>query len=150
MNEAKTATAAVREFNRFYTKILGLLDPRFLGSPYSLTEARVLYELAHDANCTAKAIRAAIGVDAGYLSRILDSFIGAGLIEKMPSPHDGRSRVLRLTRAGEAAFARLDEAQEGSVEVLISKLARREREELVRHMRRIRELLDEVGHMKGG
>lgn len=136
--------AGVREFNRFYTRIIGLLDRHFLNSPYSLTEARVLYELAHGRNRTAKAIRSATGIDAGYLSRIVESFIAAGLVGKTRDRDDARYQVLELTRAGKAAFSRLEEAQRGSVEAVVSRLSSESRLELVDHMVRIRGLLSDI------
>lgn len=149
MNGSK-AIAAIREFNRFYTKVIGLLDRHFLASPYSLAEARVLYELAQGESSTATAIRAETGLDAGYLSRILDAFAKSGLIERTRSPDDGRARVLSLTRTGQAAFTALDEAQNHSVEAQLDRLTARQREELVQHMRRIRELLRDEAAGAGG
>ena len=150
MSAAKLAVDSIRDFNRFYTKVIGLLDRHFLASPYSLTEARVIYELGQRGASTATAIRSETGLDAGYLSRILDSFAEAKLIERTRSPDDGRARVLSLTRTGRAAFAALDEAQNRAVEAQLARLDARQREELVHHMQRIKELLRDSAEDRGG
>src|SRR5262249_44903874 len=100
--------AAVRRFNRFYTAQIGLLQEGYLRSPYSLTEARVLYELAHRERPTATALSQELDVDAGYLSRILRGFEKRGLIDRTQSKTDGRRSLLALTRKGKAAFAPLN------------------------------------------
>jgi DNA-binding MarR family transcriptional regulator len=141
----ESAVESVRDFNRFYTGFIGLLGKRFLDSPYSLTEARVLYEIAHRDGIAAKAIVGAMDIDAGHLSRILDSLIAAGLVEKSPSSTDGRSKTLALTRKGKAAFAKLDAAQGAAVAVYVERLSGRQRAELVRHMEGIRILLEGAG-----
>src|SRR5262245_36246486 len=95
----------IRSFNRFYTNIIGLLDQHLLDSPFSLTEGRVLYEICNTENCSAKRIRDNLVIDEGYLSRILDIFTKRGLIKKMPSPKDGRSRIILPTEKGKKEFA---------------------------------------------
>jgi DNA-binding MarR family transcriptional regulator len=139
--QRRTAIARVRAFNRFYTRILGLLGRRFLDSRYSLTETRVLYEIARGGLCTATGIRAETGIDPGYLSRILDSFRRRGLVSRTTGGGDGRYRLLRLTPTGTAVFARLNAAQDRSIEALVRGLSRRECEELVGHMEGIKKLL---------
>src|SRR5215813_279177 len=91
--------AAMRSFNRFYTKQIGVLQEGLLDSPGSLTESRVLYELAHRERPTATELGAELGLDAAYLSRILRKFEQQGLIEKLPSESDGRQTLLNLTEA---------------------------------------------------
>src|SRR3989442_2803600 len=98
---------AVRRFNRFYTRQIGLLQETLLRSPFSLTEARVLYELGNRAPTHATALGQELGLDAGYLSRILRGFERRGLLERAPSKTDGRQSVLGLTRRARAASATL-------------------------------------------
>jgi DNA-binding MarR family transcriptional regulator len=121
-----------------------LLDRHFLESRYSLTEVRVLYEIAHGEICTAKAIRAEVGIDAGYLSRILVSFIKGGLVKRTPALEDKRYQVLVLTQKGKDVFSRLNASQDRSVEAFVDRLSGRDSEELVSHMERIQELLDGI------
>src|SRR5687768_8141415 len=90
----------VRSFNWFYTNIIGLLDQHFLNTPFSLTEGRVLYEISHMEECSAKKIRQNIDIDEGYLSRIIDKFLKKGLITKAPSPGDRRLHIILLTKKG--------------------------------------------------
>jgi DNA-binding MarR family transcriptional regulator len=102
-------TEAVRAFNRFYTSRIGVVREGYLQSRFSLTEARVLYELAQTEGLTATQIGTALELDAGYLSRMLRQFEQDGLLTRGPSPIDRRQSVLTLTKAGRAAFAPLDQ-----------------------------------------
>src|SRR5262245_50099624 len=99
---------AVRRFNRFYTRKIGVLEEGLLKSPFSLTEVRVLYELAHREKPTAAELARDLGLDGGYLSRILRGFEGRGLIGKEPSEADGRQSLLWLTEQGREAFTPLE------------------------------------------
>src|ERR1043166_4393938 len=99
---------AVRRFNRFYTQQIGVLHEGLVKSPFSLTEARVMWELAHREEATAAGLGRELGLDAGYLSRILNGFQKQGLIDRRPSEADGRQSLLRLTEQGREAFAGLD------------------------------------------
>lgn len=110
---------AVRRFNRFYTRKIGVLHEGLLQSPFSLTEARVLYELAHRAHATASELGKELALDAGYLSRILRSFEERGLIARTPSASDGRQSLVSLTEPGRAAFALLDERSRAEVGALL-------------------------------
>jgi DNA-binding MarR family transcriptional regulator len=99
---------AVRRFNRFYTRQIGLLRDGMVDTRFSLTEARVLYELGQAPETTATATAAALGLDHGYLSRILGGFAETGLITRKPSPEDGRQTLLALSAKGRATFRKLD------------------------------------------
>lgn len=114
--------AAVRRFNRFYTPLIGLLDQGYLHSSYSLTDVRVLYELAHCADITAGQLARATRLDPGYLSRILRRFHQRGLIAKHPVPHDGRQSLLQLTEQGRQAFAPLDLRSQQEIATLLAPL----------------------------
>src|SRR6202035_1379204 len=94
------AVAAVREFNRFYTNTIGLLRGKYLDTPYSLTEARILVELAQREASEVAELRHIVDIDAGYLSRILSRFEADGLISRQRSATDGRRQVIRLTDSG--------------------------------------------------
>jgi DNA-binding MarR family transcriptional regulator/N-acetylglutamate synthase-like GNAT family acetyltransferase len=132
---------AVRQFNRFYTQRIGVLHEGLLRSPFSLTEVRVLYELAHTERPVASELSKNLGLDPGYLSRILSSFKAKGLINSKPSEQDGRQSVLWLTEQGKAAFAPLNERASDEIHTLLSPLAESEQIRLVEAMERIKELL---------
>src|SRR4051812_42312582 len=114
---------AVRAFNRFYTREVGALDEHLLRGPYSLTESRVLYELAQRDRATAADLARDLRLDAGYLSRILRRFTARRLIRQAPSTADGRRRLLRLTRAGRAAFRPLERRARVDVAARLDRLA---------------------------
>jgi len=128
---------AVRRFNRLYTRRIGVLEDGFLGSPYSLTQARVLYELARQPTSTATEVAAELGVDHGYLSRILRDFIGRGLVVKTASPDDRRQSLLSLTAKGRMAFAPLDEHSQNEVAAMLGALSVVDQERVVAAMRTI-------------
>ncbi|MGH7067070.1 MAG: bifunctional helix-turn-helix transcriptional regulator/GNAT family N-acetyltransferase [Acetobacteraceae bacterium] len=134
-------TTAIRRFNRFYTRQIGALEEGLLRSPFSLTEARVLYELAHRPPSTASVIARDLALDPGYLSRILSRFEGRGLISRGFSGGDGRQSRLQLTEAGQAAFAPLDEAANSSVGAVLAHLPEAGQQHLVAAMTTIRTLL---------
>ncbi|PYP14139.1 MAG: MarR family transcriptional regulator [Gemmatimonadetes bacterium] len=134
--------AAVRRFNRFYTRQIGLLQETLLRSPFSLTEARVLYELGRHAPTHATALGQELGLDAGYLSRILRGFERRGLLERTPSKTDGRQSVLALTAQGRNAFARLDGASRREIGTLLEQLPVTHQARLVASMHAIEQLLD--------
>ncbi len=105
---ADAAVAAVREFNRFYTNVIGLLRGKYLDTPYSLTEARLLFELAQRDTSEVTDLRRTVDIDPGYLSRILARFESDGLISRQRSAADGRRQVIRLAGGGRAVVATLD------------------------------------------
>src|SRR3712207_2549453 len=135
----------VRNFNRFYTRRIGLLNEGLLDSTYSLTEVRVLYELAHRSPSSAAELGQALGLDPGYLSRILKRFSAHGLIQRTPSEDDRRQFLLSLTEAGRKAFEPLNEASATEVRAMLSRLSIAEREALVRAMSTVERLLGEIG-----
>jgi DNA-binding MarR family transcriptional regulator/GNAT superfamily N-acetyltransferase len=131
----------VRRFNRFYTRQVGLLDEGLLRSPFSLTEVRVLYELAHKDQWNATELGKELGLDAGYLSRILRKFQEKGLIERTPSEDDGRQSILSLTSRGRAEFEPLNQASSAEVAAMLGRLSPSEQSHLVRSMRAIQSML---------
>ena len=132
---------AMRHFNRFYTKQIGVLHEGLLSSRFSLAEARVLYELAHHEQATATELGSELGVDAGYLSRILNSFEKNELLLKEPSPQDGRQNLLSLTPQGEAEFAVINRRSRAEIGELLNTLSANERQRLVDAMQTIQQIL---------
>ncbi len=136
------AIAAVRRFNRFYTRQVGALREGLLDSRFTLTETRVLYELAHRDELTATDLARDLCLDPGYLSRILARFEADGLLARAMSEADRRRAVLRLTEAGQAAFAPLNIGAREEVAAWLRHLAEPARAELVAAMGRIEALLE--------
>jgi DNA-binding MarR family transcriptional regulator/GNAT superfamily N-acetyltransferase len=114
---------AMRRFNRFYTRKIGVLQERLVQSPFSLAEARVIYELARGQSSTATVIAGELGLDAGYLSRILRGLEKGGVIERLPSEDDARQRLLVLTSKGREAFALLDRGSREEMGATLSALS---------------------------
>jgi DNA-binding MarR family transcriptional regulator/GNAT superfamily N-acetyltransferase len=136
------AVAAVRHFNRFYTRKLGVLQQKdWLDSPFTLAEARVLYEISHRAAPTASEIGAELGLDAGYLSRILRRFQHDGLIRRETSTADGRRSHLSLTARGREAFAPLEARTKKEVGAMLDVLPQERQQHLLVAMRTIEETL---------
>ncbi|UVF17731.1 bifunctional helix-turn-helix transcriptional regulator/GNAT family N-acetyltransferase [Microvirga terrae] len=131
----------VRSFNRFYTRHIGLLNEGLLESAFSLTEARVLYELAHRGPVTAADLGRELGLDAGYLSRLLKRFGAQGLTQRNPSKDDGRQFLLSLTDKGFAAFTPLNQASAAQVATMLSGLSVGERERLTQAMTTVEHLV---------
>jgi len=132
---------AVRRFNRFYTRQIGILEERLYQSKFSLAEVRVLYELAHRTRATATELGKDLGLDAGYLSRILRSFDRDGLIAKTLSTTDARRSHLTLTPKGRQVFTPLNARSQQSVTALLAALPTPQQSELVRSMESIEKLL---------
>ena len=139
----------VRGFNRFYTRVLGLLRPDLAGSAFGLTEARVLFELAHRDDVAVSDLRRDLDLDAGYLSRILSGFTASGLVARERSEADGRRQVVRLTEAGRRAFDELDRLQAGAIDSLLAPLDDGQRTRLVGAMGQIRRMLSNEAHRTG-
>jgi DNA-binding MarR family transcriptional regulator/N-acetylglutamate synthase-like GNAT family acetyltransferase len=133
---------AVRAFNRFYTRKLGVLDQQLLKTPFSLSEARVLYELAHADELSAKEIGLTLGLDPGYLSRIVQNFDEGGLIVRKPLPTDRRQYQLSLTAKGRQAFAKLERITQDDVAAMLRPLPAEDRRRLTGAMETIERLLD--------
>src|SRR5215467_6465197 len=129
--------AAVRRFNRLYTRRIGVLQDGFLRSPFSLAEARVLYELAHRDKATATELAAELDLDHGYLSRILRGFNERGLIVKTASPNDRRQSLLSLIAKGRMAFAPLDQRSQDEVAAMMDKLSATDQDRVVAAMHTI-------------
>lgn len=136
---------AVRGFNRFYTRKIGVLQEGHLESPFSLTEVRVLYELAHREGPSAVELAQDLGLDPGYLSRMLSRFEQRGLIERKPSQTDGRRSLLSLTGQGRATFAPLDARAREDIERLLGEVAPQARGRLIEAMHSIEKILGAPG-----
>jgi DNA-binding MarR family transcriptional regulator/GNAT superfamily N-acetyltransferase len=132
---------AMRRFNRFYTRKIGVLQEGLLRSPFSLAEARVLYEVAHRDRPRAAELGKELGLDAGYLSRILRGLRKRGLVDRRPSEADGRTSLLGLTRRGKAAFATLDERSRQEIGAMLTPLPSPGQSRLVEAMGTIERLL---------
>ena len=139
--EVRDPVAAVRRFNRFYTRAIGVLDKGYLGTPYTLAEGRVLYEVAKGEGVTAKAIGEITGLDAGYLSRILGKLERDSVVARERSATDGRSAVLRLTAHGQEVFSPFDQRSAALVEGMIGGLSGDARRRLTGAMAEVEELL---------
>ena len=133
--------AAVRRFNRFYTKQIGILGERLLQSPFSLAEMRVLYEIANRENVSAVDLAEELRLDAGYLSRILRRFQKGGLVTRETSAEDGRRNLLSLTEKGQRTFATLNARQEEDVAALLTRVPAAGQRRLIESMHAIEEVL---------
>jgi DNA-binding MarR family transcriptional regulator/GNAT superfamily N-acetyltransferase len=134
--------AAVRAFNRSYTKFLGALDEHLLSTPFSLTEARVLFELGQRDDTLVSALRQTTGLDAGYLSRLLSRFEDSGFVRRDKSGADARRQVVRLTGKGRDAFRLLDTKSAGQIRDLLADLTEEEQVRLIEAMEMIRNRVD--------
>jgi len=130
----------VRRFNRVVTEQVGALNDRFLGRPRPLGEARLLWEIG-PGGCEVRLLRSRLGIDSGYLSRLLRSLEAAGLVEVSPSPSDARIRVARLTRAGRRERAALDRRSDELAGSLLAALSTEQQKRLVGAMREVERLL---------
>jgi DNA-binding MarR family transcriptional regulator/GNAT superfamily N-acetyltransferase len=142
LTESEGRIAAVRAFTRFYTRKFGVLDQHLLQSPFSLSEARVLYELAHRDELAAKEIGIELGLDPGYLSRIVQNFDEKGLITRKPLPTDRRQFRLSLTAKGRQAFAKLNQSSHDEVAAMLAPLSDHDGRRLTDAMATIEDLLE--------
>jgi len=140
-SELSERVQAMRRFNRFYTGQIGVLQEKLLHSPFSLTEARVIYELAHQETATATGLSKELGLDAGQLSRMIAGFKRQGLVSKKMSPSDGRQSLLSLTQKGQKAFAVLNSRSQIEIEAMLNKLALSDQKRLLESMETIERLL---------
>jgi len=141
-SEFDDKVARIRAFNRFYTRRVGALNEHLLESSHSLAEVRVLYEIAHRQAPTATELARDLGLDRGYLSRVLRGLTTRGLVEQRPSARDRRERELRMSARGTAAFATLDHRSSEEVVELLRPLTPEAQLELVRSITTIEKLLD--------
>src|SRR5512138_1665961 len=118
---------AVRGFNRFYTRQIGVLKPGMVGSPYTLPEARVIYALGRDGKSTATAIGKELSLDLGYLSRLLQSLRRRGLLQAKRAAHDARHQNLTLTEKGRKAFTLIDSRSRDEMAQMLAPLKQEER-----------------------
>ncbi len=132
---------AVRRFNRFYTRRIGVLREGLLGSPYTLTEARLLYDLAQGGQATATALGRDLGLDLGYLSRLLQDLKRRGLVRARRAAHDGRQSLLTLTAKGRRAFFVLNSRSRDEMAAMLKPLGEQDRNRLVEAMRTVQGLL---------
>jgi DNA-binding MarR family transcriptional regulator/N-acetylglutamate synthase-like GNAT family acetyltransferase len=138
---AKSQVKALRAFNRFYTQRIGVLK-RYLDTDFTLTEVRVLYELAHRPPLAARDLVRDLELDPGYLSRILRRFDAAGWIAREPAPHDGRQQLLRLTEAGHATFAPLQQKSRDETAALLATVPLAARPRLIGALQTVHRLLE--------
>jgi DNA-binding MarR family transcriptional regulator/GNAT superfamily N-acetyltransferase len=143
------AVAAVRAFNRFYTNTIGLLRGKYLDTPYSLTEARLLFELGQREASEVADLRRVVDIDPGYLSRILSRFTSDGLTTRQRSAADGRRQVIRLTAAGRSAVARLEARSARQTRDMLAAVRDDDRRRLMEAMRVITDVLTEAPRPRG-
>jgi len=137
----KSSIDAVRRFNRFYTRRIGVLKPGMVGSPYTLPEARVLYELGQVSQATATVVGKALGMDLGYLSRLVQSLKRRGLVQAKRALHDGRHSFLSLTEKGRKAYTLINSRSRDEMGAMLAPLKEGERGRLVSAMRTVESLL---------
>jgi DNA-binding MarR family transcriptional regulator/ribosomal protein S18 acetylase RimI-like enzyme len=147
-NGLQQQTDKLRSFNRYYTMRLGLLRGRYLNSEFSLTEARILYELAQASGITAATLRRSLCLNAGYMSRLLASFEKRGLLQSKPSQHDQRALLLQLTPAGRRSAARVNRQSSREMELLLQTVPAPERLALTHSLNRVQNILSSAEHAR--
>lgn len=133
--------AEIRDFNRFYTNFIGLVNRNILKSPYSLAEVRVLLEIDAAGRCTARDLTRKLDIDPGYLSRMLSRFTKNGLVEDSVSPSDGRAKILSLTDKGRDTFRQVSSESSRQVASILGELPEKDWLRLINSMRSIRSIL---------
>ena len=142
--------AAIRGFSRFYTRKLGIIEPKLLASPWTLQEARIIYEIAQHDSCTATDLIQTLGLDAGFLSRTLQALQRRQIVARKPSKADRRANELALTAKGRAAFAELERRSRHEVGALLAGLDDRERSAVVNAMTVIEQVLEPPAQKPAG
>jgi DNA-binding MarR family transcriptional regulator/GNAT superfamily N-acetyltransferase len=142
--------AAIRRFSRFYTRKLGIIEPKLLASPWTLQEARIIYEIAQHDSCTATDLVETLGLDAGFLSRTLQALQRRQIVARKPSKADRRANELALTAKGRAAFAELERRSHHEVGALLAGLDDRERSAVVNAMAAIEQVLEPPAQKPAG
>ena len=138
----KSSISAVRRFNRFYTRRIGALQPHYLGGPYSLPQARVLYELGQRGECTASELGTDLDLDLGYLSRLLQGLKRSGLVQAEAAKEDARRVRLTLSAKGRKAYQQLDSRSRDEVGAMLGKLGAPEQERLVGALQAVESVLE--------
>ena len=141
MEEQALCVEAVRRFSRFYTRQVGVLNEGYNGSEFSLTEARIIYELAHREAATASDLAKSLSLDPGYLSRILKTFLERGVVQRQASDVDARQYPLSLTDRGQQRFAELNARSRSDMARMLGALTARQQERLIAAMSEIETLL---------
>lgn len=136
----------LRDFNRFYTGVIGLLDRHILDSRFSLPEARIMFELYHHGPCKASDIAAVTGMDRGYLSRTLDRLIKLKLVLRAQSKQDGRASLLTLSTTGSRQFLELNDASNEQVKALLAPLSLEDKQQLRVAVQQLRQILEKATH----
>jgi DNA-binding MarR family transcriptional regulator/GNAT superfamily N-acetyltransferase len=136
------AIETIRRFNRFYTRFTGVLNARFLGSDLSLAEARILFEIIHSDSPLASDLQARLGMDAGFVSRVLSRFEARGWLVRTRNSEDARQRAIAVTPAGRAIFRQIDERQHDAVVAILNRLGPADRDDLVSALRLAQTLLE--------
>ena len=150
MSHSDDQISAVRAFNRFYTRKLGIIEPKLLDSPWTLQEARIIYEIGERPDCTATDLVRALGLDAGFLSRTLQALQRRQIVARKPSKSDRRATELALTAKGRAAFAELVSRSQNAVAVLMDELGPAERAAVVNAMTTIEHALEPPARKSAG
>jgi len=140
LSNSKEKIENIRSFNRFYTKLIGLLDQGLLKTPYSLTQARILFEIAHLESCTLSDLIKDLDIDGGYLSRILADFEKREFIQKTPSKKDSRRRLIKLLPLGRGAFSVLNDRAAKEIESLLKKISLQDQQKIIHSMQTIKDV----------
>lgn len=138
----------IRAFSRFYTQFLGLLNHHILESPFSLTESRILFEIAQDHTISAKKLIQLLGVDKGYLSRVLNKLTRGGYLEQRPSAEDKRVKKISLTTKGRELYHFIDQSSSNQMEALIRHLGAYEKDRLASSLKHAQHLLEKKVQLK--